>query len=213
VTASREAIVLPVLFLTVVLAGSMRPGAAATLVPPSLASLIAATVMLALLVRGGALDPARLLDSARPPLANLNGLTVLLTAFVASAQVITTLVPESGVPALMTWLVVAALLLQALALSPDRVPLLRGLMVSLGVIFTLKFIILAALSQPADGRVGRAIQLFFEGVTFGSVSQRALHPAEGYLAFVTIVLYVIGVALLPPASWHMVRVNRKELPE
>ena len=209
----REALVLPVLFLTVVLTGAIRPAAGIAIVPPSLASLLAAMTMLALLVRSGTVDPNRLLHAARTPLANLNGFTVLLTAFAASAQVITMLVPESGVPALITWLVLAALLVQALALAPDRARLLRGLMVSLGAIFALKFVILAAISQPAEGRLARALQLLFEGVTLGSMAQRPAHPGEGYLAFLTIVLYLIGVALLPAASWQMVRVNRRELPE
>jgi hypothetical protein len=210
-SAAREAFVLPLLFLTVVLIGGVRPGAAVVIVPPSLASLITAMVLFALLVRSGALDPNRLLHTARSPLANLNGMTVLMTAFVASAQVITMLVPESGVPALITWLVIAALLIQALALGPDRDRVLRGLMVTFGAAFTLKFIVLAAISTPADGRFARALQLLFEGVTLGGVTQRPPHVTEGYLAFATVLLYLVGVALLPSASWHMARIARGEL--
>ena len=212
-SAWREAIALPVVFLTVVLAGAIRPGAQTVLVPPSLASLVAGMILIALLVRSGAVDPNRLLHPARSALANLNGVTVLLTAFAASAQLVTMLVPESGIPALMTWLVVASLLMQALALGPDRIHLMRGLMVTFAAVFALKFIILASISQPADGRFARAVQLLFEGVTLGGVTQRTPHAAEGYLAFVTILLYLVGVALLPPASWQMVRVNRKALDE
>lgn len=210
-SAGREAIALPLVFLTVVLCGAIRPGASVPLAAPSIASLLAGMFLIALLVRSGALDPNRLLHPARSTLANLNGLTVLVTAFAASAQLITMLVPESGIPALMTWLVVAALLLQALALAPDRPRLLRGLMVSFAAIFTLKFIVLAAISQPADGRFARAVQLLFDGVTLGGVTQRSPHPGEGYLALLTIVLYLGGVAFLPSASWQMVRMQRKEL--
>jgi hypothetical protein len=206
VSATREAIVLPLLFLTVVLMGALRPGAQLVMVPPSLASLIAAMVLFTLFVRSGTLDPNQLLHPARTPMANLNGLTVLLTAFAASAQLVTTLVPESGVPALITWVVVASLLMQALALGPDRTRLLRGLLVTFGAAFTLKFIVLAAISAPADGRFARAVQLLFEGVT-----QRAPHATEGYLAFAAVVLYFLGVAFLPSASWHMVRVTQKAL--
>jgi hypothetical protein len=212
-SAWREALLIPGLFLTVVLTAAIRPGAAIAIVAPSLASLLAAMLVLALLVRSGALDPNRLLHAARTPLANLNGLTVVLTTFAASAQVITMLVPESGVPALLTWVVLTALLAQALALAPDRTRLLRGLMVSLGVVFALKFVILAAVSQPAEGRLARALQLLFEGITLGSMTQRPAYAGEGYLAFFSIVLYLIGVALLPAASWQMVRINRKELPQ
>jgi hypothetical protein len=114
---------------------------------------------------------------------------------------------------LIVWLVIASLLGQALALGPDRPRVLRGLAVTFAAAFTLKFIILAAMSERADGRFARALQLLFEGITFGGVTQRPLHPAEGYLAFATIVLYLIGIAFLPSASWQMVRATRRELPE
>lgn len=212
-SAVREAIVLPAVFLTVVLIGAIRPGGVVVVAPPSLASLVAGMVLFALLVRSGALDPNQLLHAARPPLSNLNGLSVLLTAFLASAQLLTTLVPESGLPALITWMVVASLLMQALALGPDRARLLRGLAVTFAAAFTLKFIVLAAISAPADGRFNRALQLLFEGMTLGGVTQRMPAPAEGYLAFGAIILYLVGVAFLPSASWQMVRVTRRELPE
>jgi hypothetical protein len=212
-SALREAIVLPLVFMTVVLAAAVRPGAQVIVTPPSLAALVAGMVLFALLVRSGALDPNQLLHAGRSAIANLNGLAVLLTTFAASAQLITMLVPESGVPALMVWVVIASLLTQALALGPDRPRMLRGLTVTFVAAFTLKFIILAAISAPADGRFSRALQLLFEGITFGGVTQRPLHAAEGYLAFATIVLYLIGVAFLPAASWQMVRATRRELPE
>jgi hypothetical protein len=213
VTALREAIVLPLLFLSIVLAASVRPGAQATVVAPSLGSLVAGMVLFALLVRSGALDPHRLMHPARSALANLNGLAVLVTAFVASAQMITMLVPESGVPALIAWVVLVSLLVQALAIGPDRTRVLRGLLVTFGAAFMLKFIILTTLSAPADGRMARALQLLFEGLTLGGVTQRTPHPAEGYLAFVTTVTYLVGVALLPPAAWQRVRTSRRELTE
>ena len=212
-SAMREAVVLPLAFLSVVFVGALRPGESLIFVPPSLASLVTGMVLFALLVRSGALDPNQLLHTRRTALANLNGLTVLLTAFAASAQLITMLVPESGLPALITWLVVASLLVQALALSPDRGRLLQGLAVTFGAAFVLKFIVLATLTTPADSRFARALQLLFDGLTLGGLTQRPPHAIEGYLAFATIVLYLVGVAFLPSASWHMVRVSRRELPE
>ena len=210
-TARREAVALPVLFLTVVLAGALRPGAAVPLMPPSLASLVAAMALLGLLVRSGALDPARLMNAHRSALENLNGLLVVVTCFAATAQIVTLLVPESGVPALLVWAVLVSLIAQAYAIGPDRVSLLRGLLVTFGATFTLKYVVLATVSAPAEGRAARALQMLFEGVTLGAVAQRPPHAAEGYLAFVTIVAYLIAVALLPSAAWHMVRVGRKEL--
>lgn len=213
-TALREAVLLPTIFLTVVLAAAIRPGANVSVVPPSLASLVAGTALFGLLIRSGAVAPERLMNPARPMVANLNGLAVLVTVFAASAQLVTALLPESGVPAMIAWAVIGSLLLQAFAIGPDRTRLLRGLLVTFGAAFTLKFVFLSALSSPAEGRFARMLQLLFEGVTLGSVTQRPAGLAEGYLAFAAIALYLIGVALLPSASWQMVRVlSRKELPE
>jgi hypothetical protein len=213
VSALREAILLPALFLTVVLAAALRPGAAVSVVPPSLASLIAGTALFGLLIRSGAVAPDRLVHPTRSVLANLNGFGVLVTLVAASAQLVTALTPQSGVPGVIVWTVLGALLLQAYAIGPDRTRLLRGLLVTFGAAFTLKFVLLSAISSPAEGRLARAMQLLFEGVTLGAVTQRPPGVAEGYLAFAATALYLIGVALLPSASWQMVRVlARKELP-
>ena len=204
-TPFQEACLLPVLFLSVVLAAGVRPGNALTLVPPSLLSLVAALVLFAIYVRSGTIAPERLMHAARSSLANLNGLIVLLTAFAATAQVLTLVVPPAGLPSLFVWTVVIALLLQTLAIEPDRTRLLRGLLVTFGAAFTLKYVILSALSSPAESGVGRALQVLFDGVTLGTVRQPPLHPAEGYLAFATLLLYVVGIAWLPAAKWRMIR--------
>lgn len=209
-TPLREAVTLPVLLLTVVLLAALRPGADALVAPPPLFALVTAMLVMALLVRAGALAPERLMHPSRSMLANLNGLTVLIALFAATTEVIALVVPESGVPALMGWAVLLALIAQAFAIGPDRVRLLRGLLVTFGAAFTLKFILLAALSAPAEGRVARAIQLLFEGVTLGAVSQRPVHALEGYMAFGTLVLYMVGLLLLPSARWQMVRALRVE---
>jgi hypothetical protein len=213
VSALAEAVVLPTVFLTVVLIAGVRPGAAVSLVPPSLASLVAATALLGLLVRSGAVAPGRLVNPARTLLANLNGFSVLVALFAASAQIVTALVPESGLPAAIVWTVFGALLLQAFAIGPDRTRVLRGLLVTFGAAFTLKFVVLSAISSPAEGRIARALQLLFEGVTLGTVMQRPQGLAEGYLAFAATAMYLIGVAFLPSASWEMIRVlTRMALP-
>ena len=201
-TPILEACVLPALFLTVTLLAAVRPGGAETIAPPSPASLVGAVVVVALLVRSGTLNPNRLVHQSRPTLANLNGLSVLAALFVATAAALTLVIPESGLPALLSWTVVTALLLQALAMAPDRVHLLRGLLVTFGTAFVLKFIILAALSSPAEGRVAQALQSLFDGLTLGSVAQRPFHRAEAYLAFGTLALYVIGVSWLPSLRWR-----------
>jgi hypothetical protein len=79
VTAAREAIVLPFVFLTVVLLGGLEPGASAPWSAASPFSLLLAMLMMSALVRSGALAPERLMHQSRGALANSNGLVVLVS--------------------------------------------------------------------------------------------------------------------------------------
>ena len=196
----REAIVLPLVFLTVVLFGGLRIGDAVTLLPPSLFALVLAVLLLGVLVRCGTLAPDRLLHGSRSAVANLNGFVVLLAAFVASAQAFNAATPESGLPRVLFNLFFLILLANTLAAAPDRVRVLRSLLVIFGSAFIVKFIVLAALSSPAEGLVARALQAMFEGLTLASVTQEVVHPATGYIAFGTLMLYLFGLVLLQPVS-------------
>lgn len=206
-TAAHEAVTLPAIFLTVVLLGGIHPGQAIGIAAPSLFSLVLAMLLFGALVQSGTLAPAKLMDASRPALANTNGLVVIVSAFLASAQALSLVMPASGLPAAIVGCVLLAMLLQMLATSPDRSRLLRGLMVIFGAAFTLKFIVLAALSAPADGRVARALQVLFDNVTLGAIAQAPLAPIEGYLAFFTLVLYLVGLWLLPSAGWNNQKVD------
>ena len=69
-TAAREAIQLPILFLTVLLLGAIHVADRVALRPPSLFGLVLGVVLLGLLVRSGAWRE-RLMHTTRPRLANL----------------------------------------------------------------------------------------------------------------------------------------------
>lgn len=196
-SVAREAVYLPLLFLTVALLGGMQIGANVSFAPPPVFSLVLAMLLLALLVRSGAFAPDRLMHSARSVLANLNGLSVLLALFAATAQAFHLATPRSGLPLLLFDTYLFVLLLNTLAASPDRARVLRSLGVIFGSAFILKFVILAALSDPAASTLGRVLQVLLEGVTLGSLTQETMHPASGYVAFFTLVLYLVGVAGLP----------------
>jgi hypothetical protein len=196
-TAAREAILLPCLFLTVTLAGGVRPGEAIALRPPSLFALVLATLLIAALVQSGAFDPRRLIHGSRAGLANTNGVVVLATLFVASAQLFSLMMPHAGLPQVVLGLYFLLLLLNTIAAGPDRVHVLRSLAVTLGAAFILKFVLLEALSDPASSRIGRVLQALFEGVTLGAITQEPQHPAAGYVAFATIGMFLVAVWLLP----------------
>jgi hypothetical protein len=89
------------------------------------------------------------------------------------------------------------LLLNTLAAVPDRTRLLRSLAITFGSALAIKFIVLAALSGPAEGRVARVLIALFDAATFGGIAQDPEPASGGYLAFVTVALYLIAVALLP----------------
>lgn len=196
-TAAREAVVLPLLFLTILLFGGFEPGASRPWTPPSVFSLVLAVMTVAVLVRGGALAPERLLHSSRSILANSNGAMVLFALLAGSAQLLHMLTPRSGLPSLIAGLVLFLLLLNTLVAMPDRRRLLRSLAVVVGSAFVLKFVILAALSDPDGGRTRRVLVALFDAATLGTVSQEPLHPSAGYIAFLLVLLYLAGIAALP----------------
>jgi hypothetical protein len=202
-TPAREAIVLPALLLTVTLLGGVRITTDVAFVPPPLFALVLAVLLIGALIRSGALAPGRLAHSSRPALAAINGGIVLLTLFLASAQVFHLVTPESGLPRLAFDVFFLVLLLNTWASAPDRPRLLRSLMVIFGSAFVLKYIVLAALSDPAAGRLHRVMLVLLEGVTLGTLSQDTFHPAMGYVAFATLAVFLIAVTLLPGA--RMVR--------
>ncbi len=206
-TAAREAVTIPLVFLTVVLLSAARFSDPIRVVPPTLFSLILASLLMAAFVQSGALAAHRLMNAGRSAIENVNGLIVLATTFLATAQILTLVMPSSGVPSVVFgafMLIGIALMLTA---SLDRARVLRVLALLLGSALLLKFVVLAAVSAPAQGRITRSLQLLFEGVTLGALSQVDLSPAGGYLAFASVLLYLLGLLMLPSAGWTIARVQ------
>ena len=198
-TGAREAIYLPVLFLTVTLLAGLRPGSAVILAPPSLFSLILAVLLMGVLVQSGAFAPLRVMNTSRPALANLNGGVLAAALLVAAAQTFSLLTPDTGLPRVLFSIYFLVLMINTMAASPDRIRVLRSLAVTFGAAFVLKFIVLDALSDPVGGRLTRLLQVLFEGVTLGTMTQETQHPAAGYIAFTAIVMFLAALALLPSA--------------
>jgi hypothetical protein len=196
-TARREALALPAIFLTVALLGGLRVGATTELRPPSVYALVLAVLLLRLLVQSGAAAPEHLLSSSRSVLANVNGGVVFGTVWVAAAQIFALLTPDSGLPRLAVNTFFLVLLLNTAAAAPDRRRLLRSLAVTFGSAFVLKFAILAELSAPGTGWRKRVLQAMLEGITLGTLTQEPLDAINGYLALFTIALFLFGIFLLP----------------
>jgi hypothetical protein len=192
-----EAVYLPVLFLTVVLLGGVRVSERLTFTPPPLFALVLGVMLFGVLVRGHVLAPERLIGASRSSVANLNGFIVVITTFFAATQVFNLVIPESGLPFLLFNVFLFVLLVNTMAGSHDRVSVLRSLAVVTGSAFILKFVVLTALSEPGDTALKRVLLAMLEGVTLGTLTQPVLHPSSGYIAFATLVLFLIGVAMLP----------------
>ena len=56
----------------------------------------------------------------------------------------------------------------------------------------------------------RLLYVLLEGVTLGTLTQPRLHPVAGYLAFATLVLFLIGLAILPTRSRSMALIKSDE---
>jgi hypothetical protein len=195
--AVREAIVLPAALLTVLLAGSVRMAQSTSFVPPSVFALVLGLLLIRVVVQSGALAPERLLANSRSAAANLNGVAVLVALWLASAQVVAVLIPESGLPRIAFAVFLLILLINTAAASPDRVRLLRSLSVTFGALFLLKFVVLRELSAPGSSGLKRVLQALLEGITLGSLLQPPSHVATTYLALLSLVLFLIAVFLLP----------------
>lgn len=195
--SATEAIYLPLMLLTVALLGGLRVDDRVSFVPPPLFALVLGVMLFGVLVRGRVLVPDRLMNASRLPLENLNGLVVILATFFAATQVFNLVTPESGLPFLLFNVFLFVLLINTIAAAPDRVSVLRSLAVITGAAFILKFIILGAISDPGEGALKRVLYAVLEGVTLGTLTQPPLHPVTGYLAFGTLVLFLIGLAMLP----------------
>jgi hypothetical protein len=200
-TAAREAFVLPLIFLTVALLGGFRmlPGdpGALRFVPPPLVGLVLAVILLGAMVRARLLVPDALVGSPRRGLAAANGGVVLLTLLAATAQVLSGLSPEAGLLRVAYYFVLVVLVWNTLAAAPDRSRLLHSLFVILGAALVFKHVVLAALFDADGGIMKRIVLAVLEGASMGSAETERLHDATGYVAFGNVLLYLLGLALLP----------------
>jgi hypothetical protein len=162
------------------------------------------------LVRGRVVAPERLMSAARTPLENLNGISIILATFFAATQAFNMVTPEAGLPFLLFNVFLFVLLVNTLAGAPDRISVLRSTAVIVGAAFILKFVVLGALSDPGDTAIKRVLHALLEGVTLGTLTQPRLHPAAGYVAFATLVLFLIGLAMLPSRSRSVALVKSEE---
>ena len=197
-----EAVVLPWLLLTVALAAGLRvtvDGELRFLVPP-LASLIAMLLLMMVFVQSRIIEPWQLMNERRTAVENLNGAVLMASLSAASAQVVSAVMPEAGLPLVLGVIFLFALFINTLAARPGRTQALRALFVAFVAAFTVKFIVLDALYAPDRSLGGRLLTGLIEGVTLGSFDHVVWAPATGYLTFFALVFYFLALAMMPRAS-------------
>jgi hypothetical protein len=194
-----EGLVLPWLLLTTALVAGIRlteAGELRFLVPP-LASLLAMLLLMSVLVQSDIVRPARLVGAHRAPLENASGIVVLVALAAASAQIVSAVTPEAGLPLVLGLIFLFALFGNTLAARPSRPHALRALFVACFAAFAVKFIVLDALYAPDRSLGGRLLTGLLEGVTLGSLDHVTWAPATGYIVFGALMLYFLALAMMP----------------
>lgn len=196
-----DGIVLPWLLLTVALLAGVRLPEAGQLrfVAPPLVSLLAMLLLMRVLVQSGILQPSFLVGAHRSGLENATGTVLMAALAAASAQVVTAVTPEAGLPHVLGVVFLFALFGNTLAARPGRQPALRALFVAFFAAFAVKFIVLDGLYAPDQSLAGRLITTVLSGVTLGSFDHVVWGQATGYLVFLAVALYFLALALMPHA--------------
>ena len=197
-SAVREAVVLPLIFLSVALLAGLQLRAPALLTGPSEFALVLACLLIGVLVRSGVLVPgpaAAKLARAAPERQRRRRPRRRSSRQARSSSRCSP--PSSGLPLLLFDAFLLVLLTNTLVTAPDRDRALRSLLVIFGSAFVLKFAVLASLSSPDGGRMRSVLLALFDVATLGTIAQDHLAPGSGYLAFAAIGLYMMGAAALP----------------
>jgi hypothetical protein len=166
-------------------------------VAPPLVSLLAMLLLMRVLVQSDILQPAYVIGAHRGGLENASGLVLIAALAAASAQVVTAVTPEAGLPHVLGVVFLFALFGNTLAARPGRQHALRALFVAFFAAFAVKFIVLDGLYAPNQGLAGRLLTGLLEGVTLGSFDHVVWGPATGYLVFLSVALYFLALTLMP----------------
>lgn len=200
-------IILPLIFLTVALLGGVRFTAELQelrFIAPQLISLILAVFVMIVFVRGGLVQLDDYTGEDRGLIENASGLVRLAAIYFATAQVFNAVTPERGLLNFFFNLFYFLIFWNNLFVVFNPARLTKSLAVVLGASFALKYLILADLFAPTESWAKYALQKLMQTASLGALEFEVFAPATGYLAFVTVALYILGLYLIAP------RVDRAE---
>ena len=134
-------------------------------------------------------------------LKNAANSVVLLTLFAASAQLFNSVMPEQGLP---FWIVAFCFLWTLwnnLFADFDNKKLLRSLAALFGFAFAAKYLILANLTAPAsESWLRTLIENPAQEAFTWILSLPKYSAGTGYIQFFTVLLYFMGLFLLPQTT-------------
>jgi len=195
-------IMLPLLLLTVTLAGGLRISVSNELLflPPQLAALILGLFAMILFVRGGILDLRQHLNGGLAITDNVSGAIFLFSLYTATVQVFNLVTPERGLLNFCFNSFYFLIFLNNLFVIFNPARLAKSLSVVLGASFALKYLILADLFAPSENWAKYALQKLMQTASLGAMDYAAFGPATGYLAFAAVVLYLLALYVVAPRA-------------
>jgi len=195
---------LPFIFLTAALLGGLRLNGSDSsfiFLKPPLFCLIFAVILLVLFVRAGLIRLEGWFAEDFPLIKNVSNALILLTLFAGSTQLFNALLPEQGLP---FWIVAFCFfwtLWNNLFANFDTKKLLKSLGALFGLAFAVKYLILASLSAPeSDTWLRGMIENPTKEAFTWLLDLPRFSAGTGYIQFFTVVLYLIGLFLLPPTT-------------
>ena len=200
-------ILIPLLFLTVAMLGGMRFAAESEelrFLKPQLIALILGAFVMILFVRGGVIETSQHIGERLGLTDNLSGIIFLASLYFATAQIFNLVTPERGLFNFCFNLFYFLIFLNNLFLVFNPVRLAKSLSIVLGISFLLKYLVLADLFAPSESWAKYIFQKLIQTATLGALEFDAFAPATGYLAFLALALYLLGIWLIAP------RANRDE---
>jgi hypothetical protein len=200
----RTYILLPLVFLTVTLFGGMRfasPDNAFVFVPPALLCLVFAAILMVLYFRGGMIGLDGWFSDDFAGLKNAANGAVFLTVFTGSVQLFNSLLPERGIPFWIAGFCIFWMLWTYLFADFDGKRLVKSLGAAFAVLFATKYLILANLTAPAgDGWLRSIIENPSKEAVTWLLDLPRFSAATGYLQFFTVVMYLVGLFMLPRST-------------
>lgn len=197
-------LILPTLFLAVTFFGGMRLAAADNafiFLKPALICLVFAALTLILFARSGMIALDRWFSNDNSGLRNAANAAILLTLAAATTQLYNSLLPESGIPFWIFGFCFFWTLWTNLFAELDARRLVRSLISMYGLAFAMKYLVLANLIPTASGNwLQRLIENPGKETFAWLLDLPRYSDGTGYVQFFTLVLYILGLYLIPRKS-------------